>query len=229
VDSPAVRFGGALGVIAAIAMIPRAVIGTWGPPAAGQTAREYFADDSILLSATGFVPVVHILFGLGFLGVLVAMLQRVAGPGAPVYTAFAGGVLFFTLTTVGFAAEVAYPAAVVRFGDVMSTEFSEPLVALATWMYHFCQIGAAAMIFATSLVIWRTGVLPKWTAAGAVLGLPALVGTLMPTPAALASVVWMLAIGAVMVIAPPALGREGGGPIGVAATGGGTERMFPKG
>lgn len=187
-DTTAIRFGGAFGVICALTTIPAYVIGTH--------------DTAAFVATNGMLPLLHILFGLAFLGVLVAMLRRAVGPTASVYTALAGGVLFFTLTAGGFAAEVAYPAAVVRFGDATITEFNEPLLTLATWLYHYCQIGAVAMIFATSLVVWQTGVLARWTAAGAILGFLPLVHTWMPLPAALSSVVWILLIALVMLIAP---------------------------
>ena len=188
-DTTTIRFGGAFGVICALAMIPAYFVRT-------HDSSAMFA------TANGMVPLLHILFGLAFLGVLVAMLRGAAGPTAGVYTALAGGVLFFTLTAGGFAAEVAYPAAVVRFGDATITEFNEPLLTLATWLYHFCQIGAVAMIFATSVIVWRTGVLPRWTAAGVVLGFLPLVNAWIPLPAALSSLVWIFLIGLVMLVAP---------------------------
>ena len=73
---------------------------------------------------------------------------------------------------------------------------------LATWFYSYCQIGAVAMIFATSAIVWRTSVLPKWTAVGAVLGFLPLVHTWMPLPAAVSSLAWILLIGLVMLIVP---------------------------
>jgi uncharacterized membrane protein YhfC len=70
-----------------------------------------------------------------------------------------GGTVWLALVAAGIAAEVAYPAAIVRFGDATMTEFTQPLLTLSTWLYHYCQLGAAALIFATSTVIWRTGAL----------------------------------------------------------------------
>jgi hypothetical protein len=186
VDSTTVRFGGAFGILCALAMIPAYVVGTPDSPRTLQAAREYYDSGSAFVTANGTLPLLHILFGLAFLGVLVAMLRRASGPSAAVYTAFAGGVFFFAfaLTAGGFAAEVAYPAAVVRFGD------------------HYCQIGAVAMIFATSVVIWRTAVLPKTTAALGILGVLPLVHYWIPLPAALSSLVWIFLIGLVMLVAP---------------------------
>ena len=192
-DTATVRFGGAFGVTCAVAMIPAYFVGR---------PEEYYGAGTAFVAARGMLPLLHILLGLAFLGVLVAMLRQASGPTASVYTALAGGVLFFTLTAGGFAAEVAYPMAVARFGDAIITELNEPLLTLATWLYHYCQIGAVAMIFAASMIIWRTGVLPRWTAAFAVLGVLPLVHTWTPSLAALSSLLWILLIGLVMLVAP---------------------------
>jgi hypothetical protein len=203
-DTTTIRFGGAFGVVCALSMIPVYVTGVRDTGAA-------------LVTANGIVPLLHILFGLAFLGVLVAMLRQAAGPAPGVYAALAGGVLFFTLTAGGFAL-AAIPAAVVQSGAPDITEFNEPLLTLATWLYSYCQIGAVAMIFATSAIVWQTSVLPKWTAVGAVLGLLPLVHTWIPLPAALSSLVWTFLIGLVMLIAP--IGVQGSSqPVGDEAPG----------
>jgi hypothetical protein len=187
-DTTTIRFGGAFGVVCALAMIPVYVT----------SARDASA---ALAAANGIVPLLHILFGLAFLGVLVAMLRQAAGPAPDVYAALAGGVLFFTLTAGGFAL-AAIPAAVSQSGAPDITELNEPLLTLATQLYSYCQIGAVAMIFATSAIVWRTSVLPKWAAVGAVLGFLPLVHAWLPLPAAASSLAWILLIGLVMLIAP---------------------------
>ena len=187
-DTTTIRFGGAFGVVCALSMIPVYVTGVRDTGAA-------------LATANGIVPLLHILFGLAFLGVLVAMLRQAAGPAPDVYAALAGGVLFFTLTAGGFAL-AAIPAAVAQSGAPDITEFNEPLLTLATQLYSYCQIGAVAMIFATSAIVWRTSVLPKWTAVGAVLGFLPIVHTWIPLPAALSSLAWTFLIGLVMLIVP---------------------------
>lgn len=187
-DTATIRFGGAFGVVCALAMTPVLLTGTRDTSAA-------------LATANGIVPLLHILFGLAFLGVLVAMLRQAAGPAPDVYAALAGGVLFFTLTAGGFALAV-IPAAVAQSGAPDITELNEPLLTLAMQLYSYCQIGAVAMIFATSAIVWRTAVLPKWTAVGAVLGFLPLVHTWIPLPAAVSSLGWILLIGLVMLIAP---------------------------
>lgn len=202
------RIGGLFGVIAALAMISAYVAGSPDQPQTADQARAYYEAGSSFVTANAVVPLLHILFGIGFLGILVSVLRRVAGPSAGVYVTLVAGSVFFALTAAGFAAEVAYPAAMVRFGNVTITEFAEPLLTMAAWLYHYSQIAAAAMIFAVSAVIWRTGALPKWAATGAVLGLLPLVHTWIPLPAAISSLVWIGAIGLVMFTVPPAVQVE---------------------
>lgn len=200
-DATTVRFGGAFGVVCAVTMLPRALVAVFGGQSNAFSAHDYFADTSQFVSPTSVIPMLHILFGLAFLGVLVAMLREASGPTPGVYTTLAGGVVFLALTAGSFAAEVAYPMAAGRYGAA-PMELSEPLAVVAVWLYHFCQIGAAAMIFATSAVVWRTGVLPRWTAAAGLLGVLLLVPTGIPVPGGLPSLVWMLLIGVVMLVAP---------------------------
>ncbi len=71
--------------------------------------------------------------------------------------------MFAELSAAGFTAEILFPAAVQRF-EVFEPDAAFVLVplTLATWLYHFCQIGASAMVLVTSLVALGTGVLPRW-------------------------------------------------------------------
>jgi hypothetical protein len=206
--SGTIRLGGGFGLVAAVAMIPAYLVGTPDVPRTPEEAVEYYESGSSFVTANGIVPLLHILFGLVFVAVLTSMLRSACGPNSEVYAALAGGVTFMALTAAGFAAEVAYPAAIVRFGDVTVTEFTQPLLALAVWLYHYCQIGAAVMIFAASFAIWRTGVLPKWWAAGAVLGVLPLLHTWIPLPAALSSLAWLAITGLIMLTIPPVVRVE---------------------
>lgn len=206
--SGTIRVGGLAGLVSALAMIPAYLVGTPDAPRTPGEAAEYYERGASFVTANGVLPLAHLLFGLVFLGVLVSMVRSAAGPNSEVYVTLAGGVFFLALSAAGFAAEVAYPAAIVRFGDVAVTEFSQPLLALALWLYHYCQIGAAAMIFAASFAFWRTRVLPKWAAAGAVLGILPLLHTWLPLPAALSSLLWVGLIGLLMLAVPPVVRVE---------------------
>jgi len=196
------KIGGACGVLAAVAMIPAYVVGTPDQPRTPEEAASYYDSASWFVTANGALPMLHVLLGLVFLAVLVHVLRRAMGPAGVVYLALAGGVLFFALVSAGFAAEVAYPAAVVRFGGLGLPELAQPLLTLAVWSYHYAQIGAAALIFATSFVAWRTRALPSWVAAAAVLGLLPLLHLWVPLIAALSSLLWFVVLGVALLVAP---------------------------
>ena len=112
--------------------------------------------------------------------------------------------LFFALTSAGFAAEVAYPAAVVRFGEIVLPALAQPLLALSVWSYHYAQIGAGAMILATSLVAYRSRALPAWVAGAGVLGILPLLHLWLPLIAALSSLLWFAVMGVALLVAPTA-------------------------
>jgi hypothetical protein len=91
---------------------------------------------------------------------------------------------------------------------VTVAEYSPPFLALAVWFYHYSQIGSAALIFATSYVVRRTGVLPKWSAVLAVLGVLPLVHTWVGLPAAYSTVAWFGLMGLLMLTIPPVVRVE---------------------
>jgi hypothetical protein len=74
--------------------------------------------------------------------------------------------------------------------------------------YHFSQIGAAALILAAAIVIWRTGVLPKWTVVLAILGVLPLVHTWIGLPAAYGTIAWIGLTGLLMLALPPKVQTE---------------------
>jgi hypothetical protein len=211
----ATRIGGAFGVLCVLVLIPALVVGFGDRPHTAQETHHYYQSGAAFVTSNGVLPLLFILFGLVFVGALTSMLIRATGPRAEIYIAVAGGVLFLTLSAAGFAADVAYPAAIVRFGDV-NLEFTQPLLALAAWFYHYCQLGAAAMILSSSISIWRTGVLPKWASAGAVFGILPLFHTWIPIPATISTLVWIGLIGVIMLVAakqtaPPAVEARAAG------------------
>lgn len=206
--SGTIRLGGLLGVACAVVIVPAYLVGSPETPKDASGVDAYFDRAATFLTLNGILPLLHLLFGLLFVGVLVAVLRSAAGPTGAVYTAALGGAVFLALTAAGLAAEVAIPAAIVRFDDLTVTSYSQPFLGLAVWLYHYSHIGSAALIFATAYIVWRTGVLPKWSAALAVLGVPALLHTWIGLPGAYAVVVWMALIGLVMVAIPPVVRVE---------------------
>jgi hypothetical protein len=138
---------------------------------------------------------------LWFLGVLCGVLRRAEGEGGVLSSvALAGGVVFAALTSAGFAAEILYPATLVRFeGYDQADGLAFASLALATWLYHYCQVGASVMITATSLLALMTGVLPRWLAlAGLVVALLTLLHFLLPLLGALAGLAWIAVVSALM-------------------------------
>ncbi|TFV56047.1 hypothetical protein E4P42_20870 [Mycobacterium sp. PS03-16] len=199
--SGTIRVGGLCGVVSAAAAMPAYLVGSPERPDDAAAAQRYVDDAATFLTANGTVPLAHLLFGVLFLGVLVATLRSAAGPTGAVYTALIGGTVFVALTAAGLAAEVAVPATIVQFGD---PSVADPaFLGLAVWLYHYSHIGSAALIFATAYVAWRTAVLPKWSAGLAVLGVLPLLHTWVGLPAAYSAAVWIGAMGLLMLAVPP--------------------------
>jgi hypothetical protein len=201
-ESTETRIGGVCGVLTAVAMIPAYVVGTPDQPRTPAEAAGYYESAAGFVTANGALPLLHVLLGLVFVGVLVHVLRQAAGPSGAVNVALGGGVLFFALSSAGFAAEVAYPAAVVRFGGLLLPELAQPLLALSVWSYHYAQVGAAAMILTTSVVVWRTRVLPAWVAGAGVLGILPLLHLWLPLVGALSSLLWFAVLGVALLVAP---------------------------
>jgi hypothetical protein len=159
--SGTIRIGGLFGVASAPTVIPAYLAGSPEVPKNPSDAHSYFDSAASFLTANGTLPLLHLLLGLLFVGVMVSVLRSAAGPTGAVYTALIGGAVFLSLTAAGLAAEVAVPAAIIRFDDVTVTDYSQPFLGLAVWLYHYSQIGSAALVFATAYVVWRTVVLPN--------------------------------------------------------------------
>lgn len=206
--SGTIRIGGLCGLIAAGAAIPAYLAGSPERPRTLDEADVYFADAASFVTANGTVPLLHLLFGVAFLGVLLSLLRSAAGPTGAVYTAVVGGGLFLALTAAGLAAEVAVPAAVARSSDVSVVDHAQPFLTLAVWLYHYSHIGSAALIFATAYVVWRTGVLPRWSAGLAVFGVLPLLHTWVGLPGAYSMVAWIALTGLLMLAIPPVVRVE---------------------
>jgi hypothetical protein len=206
--SGTIRLGGLFGIASAVAVIPAYLVGSPEVPDDPSEVRSYFDSAASFLTANGTLPLLHLLFGLVCLGVLVSVLRPAAGPTGAVYIALIGGAVFLALTAAGLAAEVAVPAAIVRFDDVTLTDYSQPFLGFVVWLYHYSQIGSAALIFATAYIVWRTGVLPKLSAALAVLGVLPLLHTWVGLPGAYSTIAWLGLTGLLMLAIPPVVQME---------------------
>lgn len=210
----AIRFGGICGILYVLLFIPAYVVGypdAARPTTSVETVFEYFdAGLSTFLFFNGTLSIFAAFFFVWFLGVLHGLLRRSEGEeGGLSSAALAGGVMFVTLAWAGVALEISIPATLGRFPsfdeDAQLVFFS---LALASWLYHFCQIGTAVLVSATSLIALGTGVLPRWLAlAGFVVALLALLHFLLPLLAALLGMLWVAVVSALMLIGavgPPA-------------------------
>jgi hypothetical protein len=197
----ATRIGGAFGMLCVLMVVPAFLVGSPDVPRTGDNANRYYDEAEWFVMANGQFPLLHTLFGIVFIGALTSMLIRAVGPRAEIYIALTGGIVWLVLTAAGLAVEVAYPAAVLRFGQGDGSNVSQTMLTLATWLYHYSQLGAAAMILSSSISIWRTGVLPKWASALGILGILPLVHLWLPRPAGFGTLIWVALIGLVMLVA----------------------------
>ena len=215
------RFGGIFGLLAVVLMIPAYLVGYPDAPGSPEEASASFgAGQGTFVFFNGVLPLFHVFFFILFLGVLYGVLRGagdddargVRGGGGLPAAALAGGIVFVGLEAVGFAAEILYPAALQRFG-IFEPDAAFVLVSLtlSSWLYHFCQVGASAMVLVTSLVALETGVLPRWLSlAGFVVALLTLLHVLVPLVAALVGLLWIAAVSVLMLTG--GVGSTGGGP-----------------
>lgn len=203
-NSTAVRLGGICGVGAAATAIPAYVVGSPELPNTPAKLKDYYAQAESFIAANGTIPLIHLFLGIAFIAVLVAVLRAAMGPEPAVYMALLGGAVFIALTGAGLAAEVAIPAVIARYGEAIEIGVFRPFLALSVWLYHYSQIGSAILMFATSYAIWRTEVLPRWTAVLGILGFLALAHTWLGVPAAYGTVAWVGLMGVVLLAFPPA-------------------------
>ena len=128
-------------MLAVVSMIPAYLVGYPDAPGSLLEAQTYFdAEAGMFVFSNGVLPLFHVFFFLLFLGVLYGMLRSAGGEargvreGLPA-VALAGGILFATLTSAGFAAEIFYPAVLQRFGELPAdTAFVLVSLTLSSWL-----------------------------------------------------------------------------------------------
>lgn len=215
-DGSWVRLGGVFGLLAVVVMIPAYLVGSPDAPGSPAEADSYFgAGSGTFVFSNGVLPLLHVFFFIFFLGVLYGLLRSAEG-GAQrglvglSAAALAGGIVFVGLEATGFAAEIVYPATLLRFEGVEPNEqFVLASLTLASWLYHFCQVGASVMVLVTSLIALETGVLPRWLAlAGFVVALLTLLHFLVPLLAAVVGLLWIAAVSVLMLTG--GIGSSGG-------------------
>jgi hypothetical protein len=202
-----VRLGGVFGLLAVLARIPGHLIGHPDSPGSSAKAGSYFAiGNGAFVLFNGVFLLFSIFFLVLFLGVLYGVLRLAEegaqrrGGGGLAAAALAGGIVFATLSAAGTAVEIVYPATLLRFGDFeLGSQVGLVSLTLSSWLYHFGQVGASALVLVTSLVALGTEVLPRWLAlAGFVVALLTLLHFLLPLLGAVAGLVWVAAVSILM-------------------------------
>jgi len=205
----AARLGGLGGILYAVLFIPAYIVGSPDSPnrtSTDQGVFDYFAEGiGAFLFFNGWLPIFAFFFLLWFLGALHAVLRSAEGEvegGWLSSAALVGGIVFATLSYAGVAVEIVHPATLSRFEDFEpDPQLAFMTLALASWLYHFCQVGTSVLATATSLLALRTGVLPTWMAyAGFVVALLALLHFLIPLLGALAGLLWIAVVSVLMLI-----------------------------
>lgn len=205
----AARLGGISGILYVLLFIPAYIVGTPDSPNRASTDQgvfDYFAEGvGAFLFFNGVLSIFAFFFLLWFLGALYGVLRSAEGDeegGWLSSAALVGGIVFATLSFAGVAVEIVYPATLSRFEDFEpDSQLVFMTLALASWLYHFCQVGTSVLTTATSLLALRTGVLPTWLAwAGFVVALLALLHFLIPLPGALAGLLWIAVVSALMLV-----------------------------
>ena len=200
-----VRLGGICGLLFVLLMVPAYVVGTPDAATSISGAREvlgYFGTSAgNFVFFNGTIPLLSTFFFLWFLGVLYGVLRRAEGVDGVLSTVvLVGGILFVTLSCVGYTVEILHPAAAQRFVNfVPDSQIAFSSLALSTWLYHFCQVGDAVMISAASVVVLGSGVLPRWLAlVGFLAAILALLHFLFPLVGAVSGLVWVTLVSALM-------------------------------
>jgi hypothetical protein len=205
----AARLGGIGGILYVLLFIPAYIVGYPDAPnraSNDQGVFDYFVEGvGTFLLFNGVLSIFAFFFLLWFLGALHGVLRSAEGDeegGWLSSAALVGGVVFATLSFAGVAVEIAHPATLSRFENFEpDSQLVFMTLALASWLYHFCQVGTSVLVAATSLLALRTGVLPTWLAwTGFVVALLALLHILLPLLGALVGLLWIAVVSVLMLI-----------------------------
>jgi hypothetical protein len=203
----AARLGGIGGILYVVLFIPAYIVGSPDAPNRASTDQgvfDYFAEGlGAFLFFNGVLTIFALFFLMWFLGALYGVLRSAEGyeeGGWLSSAALVGGIVFATLSYAGVAVEIVHPATLSRFEDFEpDPQLVFMTLALATWLYHFCQVGTSVLATATSLLALRRGILPTWVAyVGFVVALLALLHFLIPLLGALAGLLWIAVVSVLM-------------------------------
>jgi hypothetical protein len=146
-----------------LGLIGTAISGS--PPAATDPPREildYFQDSEGALRVASYLSVLGIFFLLFWLGNLWATLRRAEG-GAPLLTVVAG--LGAVLGAAGAGVSFAVTSMVALRNQSIGPGGAAVFYELSFTLLGASGVGIAALVLATSLIVLRTTVFPRWIGA----------------------------------------------------------------
>jgi Domain of unknown function (DUF4386) len=198
------RLGGISGILFVILFVPSYLSPPDSPvpTSAPQDVIDYFSSrQNGILFVNGLLLIFAAFFFVWFLGVLHGALREAEDERLGFFSSvfLAGGVMFIALMLAGAAVEIAYPASLARFENFQQdAQLGFLSLALSGWMYRFAFVGMAALIAVASVVVLRTGVLPRWLAwGGLVAALVALLRFVGPLGGWLA-LLWIIVVSVLM-------------------------------
>lgn len=127
--------------------------------------------------------------------------------------ALGAGAVYAALQSMGQVAEILAPAMSLRFQITPDPQVTLASLTMANWLYHFSEIAAAVMVAAASVAFWRTNALPRWFAVvGGVVALLGLLHLWLALPAALARLIWIVAVAVARIVTASRSPRPTGRP-----------------
>ena len=202
------------GVLAAVTFVAGVILASASPKDSASDAQViawYTHHGHRLADITGaYLLAACGLFLLWFVSGIRQRLRAAEGPGGRLSTvALGGGIMCVGMLWVGAAALVSVSGAE-SFGGVPAIRSADlarflPQVGDAAILL-FAMFGAIALIDATSVVIWRTGILPRWFAwLGFICAVVLLFGVVFIPMVALP--IWLLA-GSIILFRLPSIETE---------------------
>jgi hypothetical protein len=198
-----------------VALVIVSVILTSDTPSSDDPVSEFvsYFGDSDNQTKIQIAALVAALGGLAFLWFLAGLRDLLLSEeglwGADTSLTFGSGVAFVILLWAATAAGTAFASAADFFDafvvDPQSAQTALALSALSFWLIGFASVAAGVMIAATSAVVLRTGVLPRWFGwTGLVLAVLSVLAVVFLPP--VAPLLWVLIASVLLLVRRPAAG-----------------------
>jgi hypothetical protein len=128
-------------------------------------AVSFYVDDSTRISAGGYIYGLSVFFLVWFLGSLTTRLRAAeGGPGRLSTIAFGGGLVAAAMVILTAAVTQAATARAGSDSGIGADAATLAYDVAAVSMGNGFPIAMAVTIYATAVIAFRTGLLPKWTA-----------------------------------------------------------------